>query len=100
MRAIRMVGERLNVPSEELQKFGELSRERKMRRKLERLLEKMPTEEREHSTISVNVDESRLEEAKERIKAFRKELTQFLDAGVQEGKTYQISVSMFPLSGL
>lgn len=71
-----------------------------MKRKLERLLEKMPSEEREQSTITITVDEARLTEAKERIKNFRKELAQFLDAGVvQPGKTYQISVSMFPVSG-
>ncbi len=70
-----------------------------MKRKLERLLEKMPTEEREQSTISITVDENRLPEAKERIKAFRKELAQFLDAGAPQGKTYQISVSLFPVSG-
>lgn len=99
MRTIRMFGERLNLSPEELARFSEISREKKMKRKLERLLEKMPTEEREQSTISITVDEARLPEAKERIKAFRKELAQFLDAGVAEGKTYQISVSLFPVSG-
>jgi len=63
------------------------------------MLDKMPTEEREHSTILLTVDEARLAEAKERIKNFRKELAQFLDAGRNDqGKTYQISVSMFPVS--
>ncbi|MGE5085032.1 MAG: DUF4423 domain-containing protein [Bacillota bacterium] len=100
MRTIRMFGERLNLPVEQLQVFAEVSREKKMKRKLERLLEKMPSEEREQSTITITVDEARLPEAKERIKNFRKELAQFLDAGtVQPGKTYQISVSMFPVSG-
>lgn len=99
LRTIRMFGERLNLTPEELSRFGELSREKKMKRKLERLLEKMPTEEREQSTISINVDEHRLPEAKEKIKAFRKELAQFLDSGATQGKTYQISVSLFPISG-
>jgi transcriptional regulator with XRE-family HTH domain len=100
MRTIRMFGERLDLPGEQLQLFAEVSREKKMKRKLERLLEKMPSEEREQSTITITVDEARLTEAKERIKNFRKELAQFLDAGVvQPGKTYQISVSMFPVSG-
>ena len=100
MRTIRMFGERLDLPGEQLQVFAEVSREKKMKRKLERLLEKMPSEEREQSTITITVDEARLPEAKERIKNFRKELAQFLDAGVvQPGKTYQISVSMFPVSG-
>lgn len=99
MRTIRMFGERLNLTPDELARFGEVSREKKMKRKLERLLEKMPTEEREQSTISINVDENRLPEAKEKIKAFRRELAQFLDAGISEGKTYQISVSLFPISG-
>ena len=100
MRTIRMFGERLNLPGEQLQHFAEVSREKKMKRKLERLLEKMPSEDREQSTITITVDEARLTEAKERIKNFRKELAQFLDVGVaQQGKIYQISVSMFPVSG-
>ncbi|WP_413575818.1 DUF4423 domain-containing protein [Bdellovibrio sp. HCB290] len=100
MRTIRMFGERLNLPGEQLQQFAEVSREKKMKRKLERLLEKMPSEDREQSTITITVDEARLEEAKEKIKSFRKDLAQWLDAGVaQQGKTYQISVSMFPVSG-
>lgn len=94
-----MFGERLSLTPEELSRFGEVSREKKMKRKLERLLEKMPTEEREQSTISINVDENRLPEAKEKIKAFRKELAQLLDGGVAEGKTYHISVSLIPTSG-
>ncbi|WP_413582557.1 DUF4423 domain-containing protein [Bdellovibrio sp. HCB288] len=100
MRTIRMFGERLNLPGEQLQQFAEVSREKKMKRKLERLLEKMPSEDREQSTITITVDEARLDEAKEKIKSFRKDLAQWLDAGVtQQGKTYQISVSMFPVSG-
>ena len=100
MRTIRMFGERLNLPAEDLQHFAEVSREKKMKRKLNRLLEKMPTEEREQSTITLTVDEARLNEAKERIKAFRKELATFLDSGVvNQGKAYQISVSLFPVSG-
>lgn len=99
MRTIRMFGERLNLTPDELQRFGEISREKKMKRKLERLLEKMPSEEREHSTITINVDEARLDEAKEKIKGFRRELAQFLDSGVTQGKTYQISVSLIPVSG-
>jgi hypothetical protein len=60
----------------------------------------MPSEDREQSTITITVDEARLEEAKEKIKSFRKDLAQWLDAGAsQQGKTYQISVSMFPVSG-
>ncbi|MGZ3775087.1 MAG: DUF4423 domain-containing protein [Pseudobdellovibrionaceae bacterium] len=99
MRTIRMFGERLNLTPDELKRFGEISREKKMKRKLDRLLEKMPTEDREQSTIMIKVDEARLTEAKERIKEFRKDLAQFLDSGVNEGKVYQISVSVFPVSG-
>jgi transcriptional regulator with XRE-family HTH domain len=100
MRTIRMFGERLNLPMEELQHFAEVSREKKMKRKLNRMLEKMPTEEREQSTITLTVDEARLHEAKERIKEFRKELATLLDSGsATQGKSYQISVSLFPVSG-
>ena len=99
MRTIRMFGERLNLTTDELSRFGEFSREKKMRRKLERLLDKMPSEDREHSTISLTVNETRLDEAKERIKAFRKELAEILTVGTEGGKTYQISVSLFPVVG-
>lgn len=100
MRTIRMFGERLNLTHDELQRFAEVSREKKMKRKLDRLLEKMPTEEREQSTITLTVDENRLMEAKERIKEFRKELAEILGATPtpNQGKTYQISVSLFPVS--
>ncbi len=99
IRTIRLFGERLNLPHNELHKFADASREKKIKRKLDRMLDKMPTEEREHSTILLTVDEARLAEAKERIKNFRKELAQFLDSGRNDhGKTYQISVSMFPVS--
>lgn len=102
LRTIRMFGERLNMPTEDMQHFAEGNREKKMRRKLDRLLERMPTEEREQSTITLTVNEERLVEAKERIKEFRKELTDILSAPgmIQNGKkTYQISVSLFPVSG-
>jgi hypothetical protein len=100
MRTIRMFGERLNLTSEELSRFGDVSREKKMRRKLERLLEKMPSEDREHSTISLTVNEQKLDEARQRIKAFRKELAEMLaSAETEGGKTYQISVTLFPVAG-
>ena len=100
LRTIRMFGERLNMPHEELHHFAEMSREKKMKRKLDRLLDKMPSEEREQSTITITVDETRLTDAKEKIKNFRKELATFLDAGgPAQGKAYQISVSMFPVAG-
>lgn len=98
LRTIRMFGERLNMPTEELHRYADISRDRKMKRKLNRLLDKMPSEEREQSTITLTVDEARLTEAKERIKSFRKELAQFLDTSAHQGKTYQISVSLFPVS--
>ncbi len=100
MRTIRMFGERLSLTPEELSRFDEISRERKMRRKIERLLEKMPSEDREHSTISLTVNEQKLDEARQRIKAFRKELAEMLStsASTEGGKTYQISVTLFPLA--
>jgi transcriptional regulator with XRE-family HTH domain len=100
LRTIHMFGEKLNLPTQDLQRFEDVSHGKKMKRKLDRLLEKMPSEEREQSTILITVDESRLSEAKDRIKNFRKELAEFLHIGSRnQGKTYQISVSMFPISG-
>lgn len=98
VRTIRMFGERLNLTPDELQKFGEISKERKMKRRLERLLEKMPSDEREQSSIELVVDAEKLDAAKERIKEFRKELAQMVGTSAIEGKSYQITLSLIPLS--
>lgn len=98
VRTIRMFGERLNLTTEDLEKFGEISKERKMKRRLERLLEKMPSEEREQSSIELVVDEQKIEMAKERIKEFRKELAELVGTPAQQGKNYQITLSLIPLS--
>jgi transcriptional regulator with XRE-family HTH domain len=98
MRTIRMFGERLNLSPDDMQKFSEFSREKKLRRKLDKMLARVPVEDREHSTISIHVDENRLKEAREKIKSFRNDLAQFLNAEPAIGKTYQISVSVFPVA--
>lgn len=98
VRTIRMFGERLNLQPEELQKFGEISKERKMKRRLERLLEKMPSDEREQSSIELVVDEEKIQMAKDRIKEFRKELAELVGTPAVEGKAYQITLSLIPLS--
>lgn len=98
VRTIRMFGERLNLQPEELQKFGEISKERKMKRRLERLLEKMPSDEREQSSIELVVDEDKIQMAKDRIKEFRKELAELVGTPAAEGKAYQITLSLIPLS--
>ncbi len=98
VRTIRMFGERLNLQPEELQKFGEISKERKMKRRLERLLEKMPSDEREQSSIELVVDEDKIQMAKDRIKEFRKELAELVGTPATEGKAYQITLSLIPLS--
>ena len=98
VRTIRMFGERLNLQPEELQKFGEISKERKMKRRLERLLEKMPSDEREQSSIELVVDEEKIQIAKDRIKEFRKELAELVGTPAVEGKAYQITLSLIPIS--
>lgn len=98
VRTIRMFGERLNLQPEELQKFGEISKERKMKRRLERLLEKMPSDEREQSSIELVVDEEKIQMAKDRIKEFRKELAELVGTPAVEGKAYQITLSLIPIS--
>lgn len=98
VRTIRMFGERLNLQTDELQKFGEISKERKMKRRLERLLEKMPSDEREQSSIELVVDEEKIQMAKDRIKEFRKELAELVGTPAVEGKAYQITLSLIPLS--
>lgn len=52
----------------------------------------------DHSVITVSISESRLDEAKERIRRFRRELASFLSQPEEKDRVYQLAVSLFPVS--
>lgn len=61
-------------------------------------LDSVPFSEREQSSMTLATDVSHIEEAKERIKKFRRELTYFLESSPKKTAVYQVSLSLFPVS--
>lgn len=61
-------------------------------------LEHHDVEIRDFSSMTMSIDPDRLEEAKERITEFRRELCQFLEGGDSRREVYQLCVQLFPLS--
>jgi uncharacterized protein (TIGR02147 family) len=59
-------------------------------------LEGDPLELRNHSSMTLALDPSRIPEAKRRIQAFARELTRFLESG-ENKRVYEMSISLFPL---
>lgn len=60
-----------------------------------RALDEWTIEQRDQSGITMAIDSSKLPEAKERIKRFRRELMDFLQEGKRD-RVYQMSISLFP----
>lgn len=60
-----------------------------------RALDEVPIEMRDQSGITMAIDSSKIPEAKERIKRFRRELMEFLQDGRRD-RVYQMSISLFP----
>ncbi len=61
-----------------------------------RALDEVPVEKRDQSAITMAIDTSKLAEAKDRIRKFRRELMEFLQDGNRDG-VYQLAVSFFPV---
>jgi uncharacterized protein (TIGR02147 family) len=62
-------------------------------------LETVPLAERDQSSMTMAISKTRLTEAKERIRTFRRELCGFLQgSGEGHDEVYQLSVSLFPVS--
>lgn len=61
-------------------------------------LESIPLEKRDQSSITMCIDPKKIPEAKERIKKFRRELMEFLEASDERTSVYQLSISLFPVS--
>lgn len=61
-------------------------------------LEIVSPKERDQSSMTMAIDSTRLAEAKRRILKFRRELSDYLEAGSKRDEVYQISISLFPLT--
>jgi uncharacterized protein (TIGR02147 family) len=62
-------------------------------------LENTPIEERDQSSMTMAIDKSLLPEAKKRIRAFRRQLTAFLQENKRpKDEVYQLSISFFPVT--
>jgi len=61
-----------------------------------RAMDEVPIEKRDQSGITMAIDSSKLPEAKERIKRFRRELMEFLQEGNRDS-VYQLAVALFPV---
>ncbi|MGE3973342.1 MAG: TIGR02147 family protein [Bdellovibrionales bacterium] len=62
-------------------------------------LRNVPKSQRDHTSTMTAIDSSDLDEIKNRIKRFRKELSDFLQRdGIKPNQIYQLSVSYFPLT--
>jgi uncharacterized protein (TIGR02147 family) len=61
-----------------------------------RALDEIPFEHRDHTSMTMAIDSSLLNEAREKVKAFRRELCVFLQSGKKKDSVYQLSVALFP----
>jgi uncharacterized protein (TIGR02147 family) len=61
-------------------------------------LEAVPYELRDQSSMTMAIDSRKLPAARQKIKAFRRELDQFLSRGGKRDQVYNLSVSLYPLT--
>jgi hypothetical protein len=61
-------------------------------------LDEVAPEDRDQSTVTMSIDKRRIPAAKEKIKAFRRELCAFLEGGTTRQEVYMLSLSLFPVS--
>jgi uncharacterized protein (TIGR02147 family) len=61
-------------------------------------LDKFSTERRHQSSMTIAIPESRLKEARDRIRKFRRELTAQLQRRGKRDSVYQLSISFYPLT--
>jgi len=60
----------------------------------------VPIQERDHSTMTVAVDRSRLPAAREKIKRFRRSLAKFLTEGEDRDEVMNLNIALFPITKL
>ena len=61
-------------------------------------LENLPTEVRNHNSMTMAIDPTDLPAAKEMIKNFRRELCAFLERNEKPKSVYQLAISLYPLT--
>ena len=61
-------------------------------------LDEIPLERRHQSSMTMAIDSSRLPEAVERIKKFRRDLCKYLEAGENVDSVYNLTISLYPLT--
>lgn len=57
-----------------------------------------PLDERDMTTITCAIDVEKIAEAKARIKAFRREMADFLTSGRKSNRTYNMTIAFYPLT--
>ncbi len=57
-----------------------------------------PLDSRDMTTMTCATDESKIPEVKERIRAFRRELGEFLASGRKTSRTYNLTIALYPLT--
>jgi len=65
--------------------------------KADQALEKFPISERDFSAITMAIDSSRMDEARERLKEFRREFCKDLQKSDNKDRIYCLSIQFFPL---
>ncbi len=58
----------------------------------------LPTEVRNHTSMTMAINPKHMPEAIEMIRKFRRELTDFLEAQGESSEVYQMSISLFPIT--
>lgn len=61
-------------------------------------LENVPFEERDQSSVTLAIPKSRITEAKKKIAAFRREMTEHLQRPGERDSVYHLSVSFYPVT--
>ncbi|MDD0854691.1 TIGR02147 family protein [Halobacteriovorax sp. GB3] len=73
--------------------------QRKILKLSEKSLEDTPIQYRDHSGTTMAIDSSKIPEAKELIKEFRRKMGKLL-TGKNEDQVYQLQISLYPLSDI
>ncbi len=63
-------------------------------------LESLPTDIRNHTTMTVSVNPKKLPIAIKKIKEFRRGLSEFFESDKEVSEVYQLAISLFPVSNL
>ncbi len=90
---------------DQLSTLGSASTSKALRSMQKQLLEKaidamenIPLEKRDQSSMTMAIDSNKIEEAKEKIKRFRREMKMLLTRGNRHDSVYSMTISLFPLT--